>query len=455
MASKQLEIPKEGVPHETLEEILDGEMRAGDIDPWSGRSFGLCYLAGREHAEFVQRAYAKYFISNALNPQAFPSLQRMENEVVAMAAWMLHGGRTTTGTMTTGGTESILMAMKTYRDQAREKRGITTPEMILPVTAHPAFEKAAHYFDIKPVHVPLTADYRVDVDLVQEALTGDTVVLVGSAPCYPYGVIDPIEALAALARDHKIGCHVDGCLGGFLLPWVEKAGYPISHIWDFRVKGVTSISADLHKYGYAAKPASVVLYKNDRLRKYQFYVYSDWVGGIYGSPSLLGSRPGGAIAAAWASIRALGQDGYVAATRDVMETAKRMIAGINAVPELRVMGEPDAAVYAYTFHDDVDLDFFKFVDFMEAKGWFINRMQDPPAAHHMTSRVHVPIVDAFLADLLAAIADLRAAPPTDRAEGQAAMYGMMATFDDRAKIDEIVRGFLLQTYKYSPKKRDA
>ena len=454
MPKNILEIPEHGIEHEKLLGQLETEMKEEDIHPYSGKAFGLCYLAGKEHSEFLKKVYTTYLTENALNPMAYPSLRTMETEVVAMAAWMLNGNRKTTGSMTSGGTESILMAVKSHRDWAKDTKGIESPEMIVPETVHPAFDKAAHYFGVKAIHVPLREDLRVDIEKVKEAITKNTILLVGSAPCYPYGVIDPIEELAALAKEHKIGCHVDSCLGGFLLPWVEKLGYSIYNKFDFRLPGVTSISADLHKYGYAAKPASVVLYKSDKFRKYQFYVYADWCGGIYGSPSAPGTRPGGAIAAAWAAMKALGQNGYLESAKDVMETAKKFIHGINAIDGLHVMGEPDMAVYAYTFDEDIDLNFYTYVDLLENKGgWMINRMQNPPAAHHMTSRVHMSIVEEFLADAQWAMDKIQTMPPGEKVKGEAAMYGMMGTFDDKGKIEDLVRDILLKQYSYSPRRK--
>jgi glutamate/tyrosine decarboxylase-like PLP-dependent enzyme len=454
MSNYNLKIPDKGIPHEELLEILGGEMKKDDIRPYSGHAFGLCYIAGKEHSEFLKKVYSSYLITNGLNPMAYPSLKTMENEVVSMTAWMLNGNKKTAGTMTSGGTESILMAVKTHRDWARDKKGIQNPEMILPHTVHPAFSKAAHYFDVKPIYIPCGEDYRVDINQVEESINENTILIVGSAPCYPYGVIDPIEELAALAKEKGIGCHVDACLGGYFLPWVERLGYPLSSKWDFRIPGVTSISADLHKYGYAAKPASVVLYHSDKLRQFQFYVYSNWCGGIYGSPSAPGTRPGGAVAAAWAAMNALGQDGYMEATKDTMNIAQRLMKGINAIDGLHIIGEPEMAIYAWKFEDSIELDFFELIDLIENKaGWMINRMQNPPAAHHMTSRVHMPIVDEFLNDLRWAMKELKTKPSSKHIEGQAAMYGMMGTIEDKGKINDIIRRVLLNQYSYTPMKK--
>ncbi|MBD3195511.1 MAG: aminotransferase class V-fold PLP-dependent enzyme [Candidatus Lokiarchaeota archaeon] len=454
MKKNLLELPENGIPREEVLNFLNNEMQKDDIDAYSGKAFGLCYLESEEHSKFIQKVYSSYMTANALNPMAYPSLVKMESETIAMTAWMLNGTRKTTGTLTSGGTESILMAIKAHRDWGRDMKSIKSPEMIIPETVHPAFHKAAHYFGVNLIQIPIRKDYRADIEKVKDKINENTILLVGSAPCYPYGVIDPIEDLGRLAIENNIGCHVDACLGGYFLPWIEKLGYPISSNWDFRVPGVTSISLDLHKYGYAAKPASSILYKSDSYRKYQFFISTDWCGGIYGSPSAAGSRPGGAIASAWATMKALGQKGYMKASEDVMQIAKKMIKGIDSVDGLHIIGDPEMCIYAYTFDQDLDFDFFKFIDLIEHKGsWMINRMQNPPAAHHMTSRVHKNIVTEFLNDLEWAMEKIKTMDESEKVEGQAAMYGMMQTFNNKEKINEIVRDILLKQYSYVPRKK--
>ena len=265
-----------------------------------------------------------YAISSQANPlhaDLWPSTVKYEAEIVAMTANMLGGVEGVCGTVTSGGTESILLAMKVYRDRAYD-RGIEHPEMIVPSTAHAAFDKAAHYFRIEKVTVPVGPDGRADVNATEAAITGDTAVIVGSAPCFPNGLIDPIEALAALAQARDLGFHTDGCLGGFVLPWAEKLGYPVPP-FDFRVPGVTSMSADTHKYGYAAKGTSVVLYRDADLRHYQYYKTASWAGGLYFSPTFAGSRPGALSAACWAALVTMGERGYLDATRRILEAATR------------------------------------------------------------------------------------------------------------------------------------
>lgn len=241
-----------------------------------------------QHNKMLDDVWQVYMHTNALNPMLIPSLRKLETEVVSMTSWMLNGDSITAGSLTSGGTESILMAIKTYRDRARQLcPGITRPNMVVPISIHPAFEKAGHYFDVEVIHVPLAADFRVNMTAFEKAINGNTILLVGSAPQYCHGVVDPIEEISALAISKGLPLHVDACYGGFMLPWLEKIGIDVPR-WDFRVPGVTSISADVHKYGYASKGCSIILYKNAELRSFQYFAYADWPGGLFGSPSMAG-----------------------------------------------------------------------------------------------------------------------------------------------------------------------
>ncbi|MFY0575922.1 pyridoxal phosphate-dependent decarboxylase family protein [Cystobacter fuscus] len=310
--SKSSHLASQGMSHEDVLARMR-EMRTDDARWQEGRTWSLVYNAGEELRRVAAEAYTEFMSENGLSPLAFPSLRRFEAEVLTIAAELFHGD-TAAGTMTSGGTESILMAIKTARDFARAERGITEPEMVLPASVHPAFQKAAHYFGVKPLNIPVGADLRADVDAMRAAIGPRTVLVVGSAPSYPHGVVDPISELAALAQEKGVLFHVDACLGGFLLPFARRLGHAIPE-FDFAVPGVTSISADLHKYGYAAKGASVVLYRTPELRRYQFFTFAGWSGGLYASPSMAGTRPGGAIAAAWAVLKYLGEEGYLRLSR--------------------------------------------------------------------------------------------------------------------------------------------
>jgi glutamate/tyrosine decarboxylase-like PLP-dependent enzyme len=409
------------------------EMRAEDARWQEGRTWSLVYNAGEDVRRLLAEAYTEFMSENGLSPLAFPSLRRFEAEVLAIAAELFHGD-TAAGTMTSGGTESLLMAVKTARDFARAERGITEPEMVLPASAHPSFHKAAHYFGVKAVTVPLALDFRADVEAMRAAMGPRTVLVVGSAPAYPHGVVDPIPELAAAARERGILFHVDACLGGMLLPFARKLGLALPD-FDFAVPGVTSLSADLHKYGYAAKGASLVLYRSPELRRYQFFTYADWCGGVYASPSMTGTRPGGAIAAAWAVLHYLGEEGYLRLTRTVLDTARALREGIASIPGLRLLGEPPASVFAFASDS---LDVYALGDAMEARGWKLDRQMKPPALHMMVTPAHARVVEPFLADLRACAASLTSGEPAP--EGSAALYGMLGAMPDRQEAE----GFVLQ-----------
>eukprot|EP01116_Phalansterium_solitarium_P015926 TRINITY_DN3581_c0_g1_i1.p1 TRINITY_DN3581_c0_g1~~TRINITY_DN3581_c0_g1_i1.p1 ORF type:complete len:446 (-),score=145.59 TRINITY_DN3581_c0_g1_i1:171-1508(-) len=360
------EIPVHGIDKQELLAMMR-RLKLGDVQPANGKVFAYVYTPPEhEHQELVEKAFTMFIESNGLSPIAFPSLRRFENEVVAMSRKMFNGDGGVCGTMTSGGTESLLLAVKTYRDRARDLFGITEPEMILPVSVHVAVEKAAKYFGVKSVYVPLGPDMRVDVDAVRRAITRNTVLIIASAPQYPHGVVDPIEEIGAIAQQHKLGFHVDACIGGFMLPWVERLGYPVPK-FDFRVPGVTSMSADMHKYGFAAKGASVLLYRNKDIRKYQFFTYSEWPGGLFVSPTMLGTRPGGCIAAAWAAMCAMGQNGYTSLAQGVMETSVYLQNEIAKIPGLYVLGKPHMTIVAFAARD---INILAVADVMEEKfGW--------------------------------------------------------------------------------------
>ena len=433
-------LPEQGWSHQRVIEVLDS-YRQNDANWRDGRTFSLVYHAGDEVKALLQEAFLRLFSENALNPMAFPSLRRMETETLAIAAELL-GDPQAVGTLTSGGTESILMAVKTARDWARaEKPHVTRPQMIVPATVHPAFHKAAHYFDVQAVVAPVGEDFRVDPQAVAELCNDQTILLVGSSFAYPHGVIDPIGELAALAQSRGILCHVDACLGGMILPFVAELalrdGLGPLPAWNMQVPGVTSISCDLHKYGYAAKGASVVLYRSRELRRHQFLGFADWPGGLWGSPSAAGTRPGGPIAAAWAVMHFLGRDGYLRLAGQAWDAARQLIDGIAAIPGLRVLGDPVATVFAFTMDDG---DIYRLGDAMDARGWHLDRQQLPPALHAMITAAHAPHVDALLRDLRSAAEEVRGQAPAD--QGQAAMYGMMGSLPDRGLAAELIVGFL-------------
>jgi glutamate/tyrosine decarboxylase-like PLP-dependent enzyme len=378
--------------------VLDMMKAARDHDvKWrEGRVFSLVFNAGDEVSEVLKEAYNLYFSENGLNPTAFPSLKKFETEVVSMVASLLHGDDDAVGNMTTGGTESLLMAVKTARNYTRAtKPEIKTPEVVLPMTAHPAFEKAAEYFDVKMVHVPVREDYRADVAAMEAAITPSTIMLVGSAPSYPQGVVDPIHALAQVAVKHNLLLHVDACVGGMMLPFLRKLGYTIPD-FDFVIPGVTSMSCDLHKYGYAAKGASVILYRNSVLRRHMFFSYINWSGGVYVSPAMTGTRPGGPIAAAWAIMNFLGEEGYLKLAHVVMQTVRKIREGISVMSGVRVLSNPDMSVLAIVSDQ---FDVYQIGDELTLRGWHLDRQQFPPSLHMTIVPAHALVADQFLSDL--------------------------------------------------------
>lgn len=421
------------------------ERSAHDTKWREGRVFSLVYhvpgQAGRDHEALLHKAHALYSSANLLNPMAFASLKQMETEVIEMAGRLFHCAGAV-GTMTSGGTESILCAVAAYRDRARRERPwIRRPELVAPTTIHPAFDKAAHYFGVKLIKVPVGADFRVDARAVEKQITRRTIGLVGSAPQYAHGVIDPIGELGALAMRHELPLHVDACVGGFMLPWLEKLGRPIPR-WDFRVPGVTSISADLHKYGYAAKGASVLVWRSIDQMRHQFFIATDFPGGIYASPTMVGTRPGGPIAAAWATLQAFGESGYLALAKTAIDAADRFRRGIEAIPGLALTGRGDATIVAYGARE---LNIYAIADRMETRGWTIDRQQRPAAIHLTVTANHAQVVDDYLADLAASVAEVRTDPSLAKS-GSAPMYGMAGKMPVRMFVAAKVRKMFADMY---------
>ncbi len=416
----------------------------GDADWRGGRVFSLVYHASDEHRDLLRRAHETFFSENALNPMAFRSLRKLESDIVQMTATLLHGGPDTVGTLTTGGTESILMAVKAARDRFRSRRPwVRRPEIVAPRTAHVAFEKAAHYFGLRIRYAPVGADQRADADALRSLTGSRTALLVASAPQYPHGVVDPIEAIGALAADRGVPLHVDACVGGFLLPFVERLGHPLPR-FDFRVPGVTSMSADLHKYGFAAKGASVVLYRDMSYLRHQFFVATDFPGGVYVSPTMTGTRGGGPIAAAWASLVALGESGFLEHTRLAMEATRRLRDGVVGTDGLALVTEPDATIVAY-LSTDRSLDIYAVADRLEQVGWTVDRQHRPASIHCTVTSNHLPIIDEYVQALRDAVAWVRAHPEVG-SSGNAPMYGMMAKLPARGLVKRAVLDVMEKLY---------
>jgi len=404
-------IPDKGVPRNELFARLE-TFRGKDVDWRSGRTWAYVYDPGLETEEVVKQAFSSYLSENGLDPTAFPSALALENEIVAMAIAHLNGDANVVGTFTSGGTESIILAVKTARDRARKLQPeIREPEMVLPETAHAAFHKAAHYLDVKPVVVPVDPQsFRADVKNVRDAITPNTILLVGSAISYAHGVVDPIRELGQLALERNLLLHVDGCMGGFLLPYLRRLGQPIPD-FDWTVPGVTSISMDFHKYAFAAKGASVVMYRDRELRRYQIYACAGWMGYTVVNPTVQSTKSAGPLAATWAVLNHLGDEGYLRLARAMLDATTRVCDGLARIPALRLLGAPDMNLIAFA-SDEVSV--FHVADEMRERGWFVQPQlafgASPENLHLSINPASARWVEAFLADLAASVEAARALP---------------------------------------------
>ena len=389
--------PADSLPVDEVLAAMRGR-RDRDADWKGGRTFSLVYHPDDPELDRLQEAVAiEYLHENALNPFAFPSLTEMEAEVIGWGSALLNGPGH--GRLTSGGTESIFLAVQTMRDHSRRTRDIAEPVLLTAETAHPAFAKACKYLDVEQRRVPVGADGRADVAAMAAAIDDRTGMVVGSAPCYPFGVIDPIPQLAAAAADAGALFHVDACLGGFLLPFWERIGEEVPP-WDFRVDGVTSMSADIHKYGWTFKGASLVLYRDEALLHEQFFLYDEWPGGLYGSATTAGTRAASPIAAAWATMRHLGEPGYLRLAERLRDTTQRFRDGVAAIDGLHLTHDPDLSLFEFTA--DEGLDIGAIGDVMDDRGWHLDRQQG--GLHLMLWPFHANVADRFLADLTDAVA---------------------------------------------------
>jgi sphinganine-1-phosphate aldolase len=442
----------------TPEQVRAELEKLGDMKhtQWEkGRVSGAVYHGGDELLTLQSEAFRKFGVSNPIHPDVFPGVRKMEAEVVAMVLGLFNAPEGGAGVSTSGGTESIIMAVLAARQKAYAERGVREPEMVLPDTAHTAFRKAAEYFKITIHTVPCPApSYKVHIPTVSRLINSNTILLVGSAPNFPHGIVDDIPALSRLALKHKLPLHVDCCLGSFVIPLLARAGFD-SPDFDFRVPGVTSISVDTHKYGFAPKGNSVVLYRSATLRRYQYYVCPDWSGGVYASPSMAGSRPGALIAGCWASLMRMGEDGYLNACLQIVGAAKKIEERIRTSPALKdsitVIGKPMVSVVAFRTNQAqkdpfYQLDIYDVADAMSARGWHLNALQDPPAIHVAVTVPIVHAVDDLLKDLEEVVEAVRG-NPVDTKGNAAALYGVAGALPDKSVVRELAEGFLDTLYK--------
>lgn len=441
----------------TPEQIRTELEKLGDMKHtrWEeGRVSGAVYHGGAELSQLQTEAFQRFGVSNPIHPDVFPGVRKMEAEVVAMTLGLFNAPESGAGVTTSGGTESILMACLSARQKAYHERGVTEPEMILPNTAHTAFRKACEYFKIRLHLVPCPEpSYRVHIPTVSKLINSNTILLVGSAPNFPHGIVDDIPALSRLAVKHKLPLHVDCCLGSFVIAFLSKAGFE-SPDFDFRVPGVTSISVDTHKYGFAPKGNSVVLYRNADLRRYQYYVCPEWSGGVYASPNIAGSRPGALIAGCWASLMRMGEDGYLDTCLKIVGAAQKIEDAIRTSDKLRhsitVIGKPMVSVVSFRAARNKDstlaVDIYDVADGMSAKGWHLNALQDPAAIHIAVTIPIVTAVDELIKDL-EDVVEANKGHISSKKGDAAALYGVAGSIPDKSIVRELASGFLDTLYK--------
>jgi len=442
----------------TADQVRAELEKLGDMKHTSwekGRVSGAVYHGGDELLTLKSEAFKRFGVANPIHPDVFPGVRKMEAEVVAMTLRLFNAPESGAGVTTSGGTESIIMAVLAARQKAYAERSVREPEIILPETAHTAFRKAAEYFKIKLHLVPCPAPtYKVQIATVSRLINSNTILLVGSAPNFPHGIVDDIPALSRLALKNKLPLHVDCCLGSFVIPFLARAGFPAPD-FDFRVPGVTSISVDTHKYGFAPKGNSVVLYRSAALRRYQYYVCPDWSGGVYASPSMAGSRPGALIAGCWASLMKMGEDGYLSTCLQIVGAAKTIETRIRTSDALRhsitVIGKPMVSVVAFTANETqkdsfYKLDIYDVADAMSQRGWHLNALQDPPAIHVAVTVPIVAVVDELLKDLEEVVESVRGNPREKKGDA-AALYGVAGALPDKSVVRELAEGFLDTLYK--------
>lgn len=437
-------LPAEAVSPAYVLAMVDEMASEEDAIAREGKVSGSIYHGGEEHFAFLAEVFRRFAHVNVLQRDMYPSATKFEGEIVAMVASLLHGPEEACGVVTFGGSESLFNAVLVYREHGHE-RGIDSPQVIVPVTGHVAIAKAAHYLGVEVVHAPVTDEFVVDVDAVRALINPRTVALFGTAATYPHGLIDPIEQLSELALEHELGLHVDGCLGGLILPWGERLGLDIPS-WDFRVPGVTSISADTHKYGYGPKGTGVMLYRSRDLRHRQYFTYADWPGGLYASPGIAGSRSGGLIAATWAALVTLGEPGYLAIAERIFQTGAEIRAAVEALGELRVIGDP---TFCVAFRSE-ELDIYHVNDSLKESGWRMNSLQFPPALHFCVTLPNTQpgVTDTFAADLSAAV-DYAKHPP-QAAPRSGAIYGGAGTPEGNVQVNAMLEGVLDAMYQLAP-----
>lgn len=436
-------VPEHGFSESQITTMLHA---LADIDhtEWeNGKVSGAVYHGGEDVINIQSEAFKTFCVANQLHPDVFPGVRKMEAEVVSMVLNLFNAPESGVGGTTSGGTESLLLACLSAKVRGWRKKGITSPEMIIPVTAHAGFDKASYYFGIKLHHVPLDpVTYKVDLKKMERHINGNTVLLAGSAPNFPHGIIDDIESIGALGQKYGIPVHVDGCLGSFIVAYMEKSGFELPP-FDFRVPGVTSISCDTHKYGFAPKGSSIIMYRNSELRADQYYINTEWTGGIYGSPTLAGSRPGALMVGCWATLIKMGDDGYIASCKDIINGARLMKSRIKKeIPELEIIGDPLASVISFKSEE---INIYELADKLSKRGWHLSALQKPAALHMAVTRLSAKVIDELVDTIKECVDELKGSGP---AKGDtAALYGVAGSIKTQGVADRLVEAFLDTLYK--------
>lgn len=456
--TRHLELPEHGWSDEQIFE----EMRTLSLmkhSAWEeGKVSGAVYHGGEDIIKLQTEAYGMYSTANQLHPDVFPAVRKMEAEVVSMVLKLFNAPETGAGTSTSGGTESLLMACLAAKMKGYHERHITQPEIVAPVTVHAGFDKAAYYFGIKLRHAPIDpVTYKVDLKAVRRLINSNTVLIAGSAPNFPHGIIDDIEGLSKLAVKYNVPLHVDACLGSFIVPYLERVYNEVDAsvkvpLFDFRLPGVTSISCDTHKYGFAPKGSSIIVYRDSNYRRYQYFLATDWAGGVYASPTLAGSRPGALMAGCWATLMRIGDDGYMKSARSIVESARTIRKAIeNEMPQLRVLGEPIVSVVSFT---STKLNVYDVADAMVKKGWHLSALQNPAALHIACTKLTTTSCAELVRDLKEAVAQVElehsgeSEQEIKQKQGDTAMlYGVAGSVSTNGIVDELVYGFLDNLFK--------
>lgn len=448
-------LPPSGISSDVIVTEIEKLQQLLAHNDWkNGRVSGAVYHGGDELLELQLKAFNMYSVANQLHPDVFPGVRKMEAEVVAMVLKLFNAPDLGCGSTTSGGTESLLLAGLAAREYARKYRGISDPEVIAPMTVHAGIEKACTYFKMKLHKVDLDPKtFQVDVKKVKRLINSNTVLIVGSAPNYPHGIIDDIEALSVLAVKYKIPLHVDACLGSFIVSFLEKSkvhGDKDIPLFDFRAPGVTSISCDTHKYGFAPKGSSIIMYREPELRRCQYYILSDWTGGMYGSPTLAGSRPGALMVGCWATLLNFGESGYSKSCYDIVSATSRARKAIETHPllskHLEILGDPIASVIAFRTRKSSNLNIYEVGDSMTKRGWHLATLQRPAALHFAFTRLTVPVVDDMIEDLIEIVDDQKDNVEKPKSD-TAALYGVAGSVSTAGVADEIIAAFLNSLYK--------